>query len=79
MENLRHLYTKEDRAHAQQDIVELRPYLLYCLKQRSNDTCELCGHHADNYDIHHVVYNPAITINELQLLCVPCHASITDY
>ena len=32
-----------------------------------------------DYDIDHKVYNPMMTIKELQAVCRACHKSVTNY
>lgn len=79
MENLRNNYNYRQRLEFQDTLNALRPYLLYLLKKKQNGLCALCNKKATKYDIDHKLYNPMETINELQLLCIPCHKSITDY
>jgi hypothetical protein len=79
MEDLRDKYNYKERLDFQVVLNDMRPYLMAVLKYRSGDKCEICHQNAPEYDIHHLLYNPKITINELQLLCIPCHKAITDY
>ena len=79
MEDLRKTYTFEQRTEFQETISRLRPYLLAVLKERSGDRCENCGEHQEKYDIDHKIYNPEITIEHIQLLCIPCHKEKTDF
>ena len=79
MRNLRDRYTYEQRNEFQQTINNMRVYILPLLLQRQNDVCNKCKKPSDNYDIHHTIYNPMITIKELEALCIPCHKEITKY
>lgn len=63
----------------QDTINDLRKYLLYVLLEKQNGVCNICKQPAKDYDIDHLLYNPMITVNELQALCIPCHKSITCY
>ena len=60
-------------------MLDLRFYLVPLLLQRQHDACNRCKKPAIKYDVDHKVYNPMCTLNELQLLCIPCHKAITDY
>lgn len=79
MENIREQFTLDDRAQLQVDICELRPYLLPLLLKRQGGVCRACGAPASSYDIDHTIYNPRVSINELQALCIPCHKEKTDF
>jgi hypothetical protein len=79
MEDLRRQYNKSDREQAQRDIIDLRCYILPLLLKRQDNKCNMCRNEVLEYDIDHIVYNPKITINELQALCISCHKSITNY
>lgn len=79
MENLRESYTYQDRLEFQSNINTMRPYILPLLLQRQNNVCNICKVEHKKYDIDHLIYNPMITINELQALCHDCHKSITNY
>ena len=79
MQNLREKYTYQQRLELHDTIMVMRPYLLTLLLNRQNNVCNICKVKHDKYDIDHLIYNPMITINELQALCVDCHKSITNY
>ena len=77
--DLREQFTKADRLQLQIDITELRPFILPLLLERQGNTCNICKVEAKEYDIDHLVYTPKVSINELQALCIPCHADKTDF
>ncbi len=77
MKNIRNQFNKVDRRLAQESILSIRKYILLALKHVKGDKCFKCGVKHDNYDIHHKVYNPDITIKELELACQTCHDDIT--
>ena len=79
MRNLRNRYTYEQRDEFQRTIGDLRQYILPVLLDRQGGVCNRCGLPAQRYDLDHLIYNPMMTINELQALCEPCHAAITNY
>jgi hypothetical protein len=79
MRNLRERYTYKEREAFDEPIHSLRMYIVPLLLTRQYGVCDRCGEASDEYDIHHDVYNPMVTINELKLLCVACHYAITDY
>ena len=79
MENLREQFNKADREQLQADISSLRPLILPLLLKRQGNSCFRCNEEVDKYDIHHTVYNPKVTLNELQALCIACHKAITDF
>ena len=79
MIDMRKQFTKADRQQTQDDISSLRVLLLPLLKRRDGDCCNRCRKPAKEYDVHHKVYNPKLTLNELELLCIPCHVEVTDY
>lgn len=79
MRNLRSRYTPEQRAEFQDTVNDLEHYIRPLLLQRQQGVCAMCKQPHSKYDIDHKIYNPILTLNELQLLCVPCHKSITDY
>ena len=79
MKNLRRQFTFSDRRQLQSDISALRGYLVPLLLKRQGNACNICKQEAESYDIDHLVYNPKVTLNELQLLCVPCHKEITNF
>lgn len=79
MENLRSNYNYKQRLEFQDTLNSMRAYLLPILLKIQGGCCKRCELPADKYDIHHVIYNPKMTINELELLCEQCHKDITDY
>jgi hypothetical protein len=79
MRNLRNTYSYEERLTFQDTIRSLRVYILAVLKRRQGNTCALCPYSGDKYDIDHMLYNPMMTIDQLRLLCVPCHKQVTDF
>ena len=60
-------------------IYALRAYIYPLLLRRQNGHCARCPSVFGPFDIDHKVYNPMLTLNELQLLCFPCHKSITNF
>ena len=79
MKCLREKYNYKQRMEFSETINSLRRYILPLLLERQNGVCERCKQPADRYDIDHIIYNPELTLNELRLLCVPCHYAVTDY
>lgn len=79
MDDLRHLFTKDDRRQAQDDISGLRRYILPLLMKRQGNACNDCKQPAEAYDIHHLLYHPKSTIEHLTALCEPCHKATTNY
>lgn len=79
MQNLREKYTYQERLEFQDTIITMRPYILPLLLSRQNNGCNICKLPQSKYEIDHLVYNPLVTINELQALCVDCHYNITDF
>ena len=79
MRNLRKRYTYKQRKEFDATVQRLRIYIVPILLQRQHGVCNRCKKLADKYDVDHKVYNPMVSINELQLLCVPCHKAISDY
>ena len=79
MKDLRQYITKAERVDIHMTMVSLRQYLLPLLKQRSGNKCEYCGCSVNKWDIHHKLYNPKVSINELELLCHACHKNKTNY
>ena len=79
MEDLRMSFNEADREQAQRDICDLRPYILPLLLSRQGNACAMCHIPALKYDIDHLIYNPKVTINELQALCWPCHKGKTNF
>ena len=72
--------TREDREQQQQDITDLRPYILYLKRRDLGELkCEKCGITNVPFDIHHKDYKPDLTYYDLEVLCEPCHVSKTDY
>jgi len=63
----------------QDSINSMREYILPLILDRQGNVCNMCKVSHEKYDIDHLVYNPMITINELQALCVPCHKSVTNF
>lgn len=79
MRCLRNRFTEADREQAQRDILDLRHYLLPILMRRQGSVCNICKLPSLKYDIDHIVYNPMVSINELQALCIACHVKKTDF
>lgn len=73
MKDMRYLMSKDDRRAAHNDILNMRVYIEPLLLERQKGKCAHCGIGGLKMDIDHKVYNPDITINELQLLCRDCH------
>jgi 5-methylcytosine-specific restriction endonuclease McrA len=57
----------------------LRVYIVPLLMQRQDSACANCAATGVPFDVDHKVYNPMISIDHLQLLCVPCHKAKTDF
>ena len=68
--------TIKEREYYQYQINDLRPYILTAFRWKGITKCERCGKEGA-YEINHKRYAPDITINDLELVCVGCHASIT--
>lgn len=79
MRNLRNRYNYQDRMEFQSTILSMRAFLLPLLLDRQDNACNICKTSYKSYEIDHLVYNPMVTINELQALCHNCHKSITNY
>ena len=79
MRNLRDRYTYKERSEYQITIGSIELYIRPLLLEKQGHVCNMCKQQAEKYDIDHKIYNPMMTINELQLLCVPCHKSVTNY
>ena len=79
MRNLRNRYSYQTRLEFQETITKMRVFILPLLLQKQNNACNICKKSYKKYEIDHLVYNPMVTINELQALCVDCHYNITDY
>jgi hypothetical protein len=79
MQDLRHTYTYEQRQEFQDTLCDMRRYILPLLLERQQGVCDRCKLPSSHYDIDHLVYNPILTLNELRLLCIPCHYDVTDY
>lgn len=73
MKNLRKLFNKSDRKQAAQDVQKLRCYIEPILRKKQENKCYECHEELEYCEIHHIVYNPKVTINELKLLCFDCH------
>lgn len=81
MENLRCKFTREDREALNCSIQDLREYLLPVLKKKQNDKCLICDEaftEDPKLEIHHTVYNPKVSIYELELLHMRCHRYETE-
>lgn len=79
MEDLRKNYNYKQRLEFQDTIKDMRQYLEPLLLKMQGGVCKRCELPVDKYDIHHKLYNPKMTINELELLCIPCHKDITNF
>jgi 5-methylcytosine-specific restriction endonuclease McrA len=79
MRNLRKRYSYAQRKEFQETINDLREYILPLLRNRQGHVCNKCKKPIIAGDIDHKIYNPMMTIDDLQLLCEPCHIVITDY
>ena len=79
MRNLRNRYNYQQRTEFQNTSVDLRRYVVPLLLKRQGGVCAVCKQPATAWDIDHLLYNPMMTINELRLLCIPCHHNETDY
>jgi len=79
MEDFRKNYNYKQRMEFQETILDMREYLLAVLLKVQGGVCKMCGKTSDKWDIHHTIYNPMMTIKELDLLCIPCHKSITNF
>lgn len=69
----------KERLDLHETLNSLRRYVVPLLLERQRGTCDMCKLPADTYDVDHLLYHPEMTINELRLLCIPCHKSITNY
>jgi 5-methylcytosine-specific restriction endonuclease McrA len=79
MRNLRNRYNYTQRTEFQSTISSLAEYIRPLLLDRQGGVCNVCKVAHDKYDMDHLRYNPMETINDLQLLCIPCHKAKTDY
>lgn len=79
MRNLRDRYTYKVRREFQDVISDMRSYIIPILLKRQKDSCAVCKRKEVPFDIDHKVYNPMVSMNELQLLCEPCHVLKTYY
>lgn len=79
MKDLRLKINTGERKDLRRTMVVMRKYLLTLLKERAGNRCERCGERCECYDIHERIYNPKIALKHLQLLCEPCHKSISDF
>lgn len=73
MKNLRSNYSYKEREEFQDTISRMRVYILPLLLERQGNVCNGCKKEYERYQIDHLVYNPLVTINELQALCIDCH------
>ncbi len=72
--------TREDREQQHKDMRGLLPYIKAIkLKEHGCIKREMCGLETNEVDCHHKTYKKDLTYYDLQLLCIPCHTSITDY
>ena len=79
MRNIRNRYNYKERKEFQDTINDLRVYIVPLLLKRQGNVCNHCKLSMVKYEIDHLLYNPMLTINELQALCHACHVKITDY
>ena len=78
LKNLREIMSKKDRLAAHRDVLNLKPLIVPLIWKRQNGLCNLCGSKLDaKFEIDHLIYNPRITIYELQLICHKCHVAKT--
>lgn len=78
MENLRKLMNKQDRRQAQLDTLLLRRLIVPLILHQQKGLCNICHKELKGvYQLYHIVYNPKVTIKELQLLCKTCHRAKT--
>lgn len=63
----------------QDTISKERKYILPLLLKKQDGHCATCPNASGPFDVDHKVYNPMLTINELQALCVPCHKHKTNF
>ena len=69
-----HNITRAERMQMQDDIGDLRPYILAIKKKTMGFIgCEQCGKHTDAVDIHHTTYKKDLNYYDLMLLCWDCH------
>ena len=54
-------------------------YIVAILKDRQQSRCKACNEPLETFDIDHKLYNPMVTIEHIQLLCIPCHKAKTNY
>lgn len=79
MKDLRNTFSYKERLEFQYTVNSLRRYVVHILLKRQNALCAICATASDYYEIDHLIYNPRITINELRLLCWPCHRDTSDF
>jgi hypothetical protein len=77
MRDLRSRYSTAERFEFQDTLNKLRGYILPLLLRRQDGHCALCPDASGPFDIDHLLYNPAVTLDELRLLCWPCHKRVT--
>lgn len=77
MRNLRHRYTYKVRREFQEVISDMRSYIIPILLRKQDSSCAVCRTQNVPFDIDHKVYNPMVSMEELQLLCEPCHVKKT--
>lgn len=72
-------YNPVQRKEFQDTIQTEYKYIRAVLMERQDGACAVCGDRDVPFDIDHKLYNPMMTVNELQLLCVPCHKDKTNF
>src|SRR3990167_193621 len=77
MKDLRVEYSKADRAASNYTASVMRFYILPLITKRQGGLCAHCGEVPGAWEIDHIVYNPSVTLNELQALCIECHKAKT--
>jgi hypothetical protein len=56
------------------DVKGLKPYLLHLKKKELGGWyCEECWDEGPSLDLHHKRYAMDVTVDDLQVLCEPCH------
>ena len=79
MRDLRTKYTYPQRLEFQECLNTMRYVLVPVLKRRQQGLCNACSKPLEAFDIDHELYNPMMTIEHVQLLCIPCHKAKTNY